>query len=329
MGNEEKRIVMPDYSEGFRCIAGKCRHSCCIGWEIDIDEKTYEKYRTVSGPIGEKLRACISAPSDSEESLPHFILGDNERCPFLNSENLCELILGLGEDSLCEICTEHPRFYKNCSGHLEMGYGLCCEEAARLLLSHSEPVRLIGLSEISGLRSEIFSLLQERTNSLDARIDDIFGLLSVSPSEAVLASDASDISHWGAFLGELERLDPAWDIEIGKLRSASLTREDLASFDAYMEKEGRAFEYENLLWYLIYRHLTDDPLIDEAALCVEFAVLSVKLLHYLGACKYKENGAFAKDEQVELARMFSSEIEYSDENVDLIYDHIFDLQGSI
>ena len=46
MEQEEKRIVMPDYSEGFRCIAGKCRHSCCIGWEIDIDEKTYEKYRT-------------------------------------------------------------------------------------------------------------------------------------------------------------------------------------------------------------------------------------------------------------------------------------------
>ena len=85
MEQEEKRIVMPDYSEGFRCIAGKCRHSCCIGWEIDIDEKTYEKYRTVSGPIGEKLRACICAPSDSEESLPHFILGDNESCPFLNS----------------------------------------------------------------------------------------------------------------------------------------------------------------------------------------------------------------------------------------------------
>ena len=59
MEQEEKRIVMPDYSEGFRCIAGKCRHSCCIGWEIDIDEKTYEKYRTVSGPIGEKLRTCI------------------------------------------------------------------------------------------------------------------------------------------------------------------------------------------------------------------------------------------------------------------------------
>ena len=54
----------------------------------------------------------------------------------------------------------------------------------------------------------------------------------------------------------------------------------------------------------------------------------MRLIHYLGACLFKENGAFTKEEQVELSRMFSSEIEYSDENIDLIYDHFFDLQGS-
>ncbi len=328
MEDKEKRIVMPDYSEGFQCIAGKCRHSCCIGWEIDIDEDTYEKYRTVPGPVGEKLRSCIIMPSDPQESLPHFILEENERCPFLNSENLCELILDLGEESLCEICTEHPRFYKNCSDHIEMGYGLCCEEASRLLLSHSEPVRLIGLPGKCGLREEIFSLLQNRTKSLSARIVDICRLLSISSDNTVFSQMPSDIADLGAFFGRLERLDPAWDVEINRVKAASLTREDLLAFDGYMEKEGRAFEYENLLWYLIYRHLTDDPLKDEAALCVEFSVLSVKLLHYLGACKFKEKGAFLKEEQVELSRMFSSEIEYSDENVDLICDHIFDLQES-
>ena len=32
--------IYPDYYEHFACIGGECRHNCCIGWEIDIDEKT-------------------------------------------------------------------------------------------------------------------------------------------------------------------------------------------------------------------------------------------------------------------------------------------------
>lgn len=350
MENRKQRIIEPDYSAGFRCIADACRHSCCIGWEIDIDEDTYKKYQHITGPVGEKLKANIFVPGRSSgagnTSIPetssgagidpdtesdecvHFILGSNERCPFLNSDNLCELILNLGEDSLCEICTEHPRFYKSFSDHMEMGFGMCCEEAARLLLSHEAPIRLIGLPDGEDLRSKVFSLLQDRTISLDERIENIFGLLS-GASSAIRFSSPEDISRWGAFLEGLERLDPAWDIEIRKLRTAALTPSDLENFEKYMEENGRLFEYENLLWYLIYRHLGEDPMEDEALLCIEFSVLSMKIIRYLGACCFSEKSAFGKEDQIELCRMFSSEIEYSDENIDLIYDHLFDLSEEI
>ncbi len=33
------KIVMPDYFKQFKCIGGKCEDSCCIGWDIDVDEK--------------------------------------------------------------------------------------------------------------------------------------------------------------------------------------------------------------------------------------------------------------------------------------------------
>ena len=327
MDNEVQGIVMPDYSIGFQCIAGKCRHSCCVGWEIDIDDDTYEMYKTVTGPIGDKLQACICPPSEADEPQAHFIMAENARCPFLNSDNLCELILNLGEDSLSEICTEHPRFYKDFSDHMEMGYGLCCEEAARMLLSHSDPIRLIGLPETDDIRSRIFFLLQDRTKSVDDRIDRIFTLLSDSAASPVIPSKPSDYAHWGAFLGSLEQLDPAWGIELAKLKDLEISGEDLDAFETYIEKEGRAFEYENFVWYLIYRHLGDDILEDEAALCVKFAAICMRLIRALGACKNKEAGAFTREDQVELFRMFSSEIEYSDENIDLIYDHIFDLSS--
>ncbi len=35
---------MPDYFKQFKCIGGKCEDSCCIGWDIDVDEKTFRQY---------------------------------------------------------------------------------------------------------------------------------------------------------------------------------------------------------------------------------------------------------------------------------------------
>ena len=55
------RYIKPDFYDDFRCIASACRHSCCAGWEIDIDEDTADYYAELSDAIGGELRAHISA----------------------------------------------------------------------------------------------------------------------------------------------------------------------------------------------------------------------------------------------------------------------------
>lgn len=40
-------LRVPDYFDEFECIAGRCRHSCCAGWEVEIDEKTFDYYKAV------------------------------------------------------------------------------------------------------------------------------------------------------------------------------------------------------------------------------------------------------------------------------------------
>ena len=121
--------VKPDFYDDFKCIADKCRHSCCLGWEIDIDDESLRRFMAVDGEFGEYMRRNIEL-----EPTPHFVLGGDERCPFLREDGLCKMILTLGEDSICDICREHPRFYNELPGRIEAGLGLCCEEAARLLL---------------------------------------------------------------------------------------------------------------------------------------------------------------------------------------------------
>jgi len=39
--------IFPNYYDKFTCIAGACKHNCCIGWEIDIDESTMELYESM------------------------------------------------------------------------------------------------------------------------------------------------------------------------------------------------------------------------------------------------------------------------------------------
>lgn len=130
-------VYAPDYYSQFHCIADRCRHTCCAGWEIDIDAESLARYRRMGGAFGRRLNACIS-----EEGEPHFILGPDERCPLLNGDNLCDLILECGEDALCQICADHPRFRNFWSDRVEIGLGMVCEAAARIMLTEPEPMRL-------------------------------------------------------------------------------------------------------------------------------------------------------------------------------------------
>lgn len=306
--------VVPDYYKEFHCIAGACKHSCCIGWEIDIDPESAERYRTLPGEMGERLRAHIAW-----EDPPHFILGRGERCPFLDQDNLCELILDLGEAQICGICADHPRFRNELPGRVETGVGLCCEEAARLILSRREPMQL----EVSGtdgeedtileLRDEVLALLQERELPIQVRVEKMLrrcgGYLPDRTAE-----------EWAEFLLGLERLTEEWT-ELLELLRERWQEIDFSGFDAFMT--GRQTEYEQLVVYLLYRHFANAFDEMEVGARASFAAFGYELLRMLGAVLWTTGGDFSFAQQVELARLFSSELEYSEENMDALLEEFY------
>lgn len=310
--------VAPDYYKDFRCIAGACRHSCCIGWEIDIDQDTADYYRNLPGVLGERLRRCISW-----EKTPHFILGEEERCPFLNGENLCDIILELGEEHICGICTEHPRFYNELPGRLEIGLGLCCEEAARLIIGRQAPVTLVIQGEgetedaLVELRDRVIVMLQDRSKTISQRLDNVLALWGAS-------LPAWTLGEWAQQLMELERLTEDWTILLTRLRDG-WNSADFSGFDRYMET--RQTEYEQFLVYLIYRHMANSFDQGEAAARVCFAAFGYLLLRGIGAVLWTETRSFSQRQQLELVRLFSSELEYSQENLDTILDILYETAG--
>lgn len=286
-------IVTPDYYDDFVCIADKCRHSCCIGWEIEIDDITFEKYKNVDGTFSEILKSNIDFTKT-----PHFKLDSNERCPFLNANGLCDIITNLGEEALCQICNDHPRFRNFYDGFVEIGLGLCCEEAARIILSRKEKSVLClpddALSiPIIRFREKLFSILQDGTLKFDIRIDKML--------ETVGAKLPYD-TDWFSVFNKLEKLDNTWDEYLLRIKDGICPTATDNTLDT---------AYEQLVVYLIYRHLIDCQYDDKIRERVLFAALIYKVVKTM-------NYSNTLEELLEIARMYSCEIEYSDKNINTI-----------
>ena len=294
------KSVMPDYLPSFKCIAGRCRHTCCAGWEIDIDEYSLERWQQVKGPFGERLRGCIEQDADSA----HFCLLPGDRCPLLRADGLCEMIVQLGEDSLCDICADHPRFRNFFSDREELGLGMCCEEAARLILTRETPVCLMEMGDealryeetaLLSLRAEAIGLAQDRTLSMEERLC----RLEEEAGGAVFAAG----SEAAALLRPLERLDAAWEERLDCLeKQPSLTLCNHSDTPL-----------EQLCVYFLFRHL---PGAAEDGRFTERLLMCTLLTRVTAAISR------GMDDLIEAARQISGEIEYSDENIGLILDKI-------
>lgn len=275
--------VFPNYYEKFKCIADKCRHNCCIGWEIDIDKDTMDLYNSLDGEFADKIRSNI------EGKIPHFVLGEGERCPFLNDRGLCDIILKLGDGAICDICFLHPRFRNFYDDFTETGLGLCCEEAARIILTDKEKFVVevpesLADNDFFKERKEVFEILQDRSVTMYERLRQLcrkYGFEFRFSNKELYD-----------FYMSLERLEVSWESELKKLKDAEdgeiFKREDLQIF------------FEQLACYFIFRHFKSG---------IGFAILSCWVLGAI--CSSCETF----DKMLDVVRMYSAEIEYCEENI--------------
>lgn len=128
-------ITKPDYFDRFHCIAGSCPDSCCKEWDVQVDEASAAVYRSLSGPLGDRLREVLV--TENEETVMTIIDG---RCPMWRDDGLCRIQAELGEKALCKTCREFPRLTHDYGDFLELQLELSCPEAARFILAQSRPI---------------------------------------------------------------------------------------------------------------------------------------------------------------------------------------------
>ena len=167
----------PSYYDAFTCAAGSCPDTCCAGWNIVIDDKTMERYRS----LPEDARRYVMSHVNEKEQV---YIRHGERCAFLNGENLCDLYTCLGEELFCKTCRRYPRHFEEYGNLVEAALSLSCPVAANMIVNredrdryvvknnekkspHKNEVDCVLLDSLLRARQHIFDVVADR--KLDIR----------------------------------------------------------------------------------------------------------------------------------------------------------------
>ncbi len=338
----------PEIYESFKCVGGKCPDSCCIGWEVDIDEESYYYYMTVKGDFGERLKKSMKE-EDGERFFP---LNENGRCPFLNSENLCDIYSNLGEDRLCTVCTEYPRYYEVVGDYEQIDMSLSCIEYGKL---YFDDKRIKSYKRTDdGLGGEKLSFLKRRKREKCLRLRDsvidfieayegntITDFIADTVNEFINRAAALkvpgyknlkrsissgtdfkeyDTSGLNSLMKSLEVLDKRWtDVTEG-------VDEILSRFSACEGKylsntdNNTIFLYKKLMTYFVFRYTIETYFSDDVNMPLGIIEKSMYYIYIMCiSYYYRDERNSGIDTFTDLCHIYSREVEHSDDNLNLLW----------
>lgn len=313
------QIYTPSYYQDFCCIASQCPDSCCKEWEVQIDNETAAYYRSLTGPLGDKLRAVLSDTPDWGTVMRI----ENGRCPMWQKDGLCRIQTELGHEALCKTCREFPRLTHDYGDFVEYGLELSCPEAARLILT-SAPLPYSS-QEIPGgespdydraamvlllkSRKTVLSIIDDAAYSvpemlvlfyyyvhqtqalLDGETPPEFSPAAILKSARQIAAP-TDFQGILDFYAELEILTPEWKTRLKNPLSPATWSD----------------AFRNLARYFVERYwlqaVSDYDLVSRG----KIILLSCLMIHHLGG------------DLIATAQLYSKEIENSGENLNALLD---------
>lgn len=303
-----------NYYPKFKCIAEKCKHTCCAGWEMCIDQKTLATYKTHSSPFASALKSGVNYKKSK------FKMDKLGRCAFLNDKGLCEIILNIGEQNLCQVCKDHPRFRSFFDDRVEMGLGFSCEQATRVILSFTDKISPtltcddqtetaldFNQKNLLEFRRKALDVIQDRTTCINQRVQ---LLLSLCKTDLTYLEPKKVIK---AFIST-ERLDKSWTKRLKSLKKKPF---DLNISDTL------SLQAEQFLVNSIYRHLYDAEDTLSVRARTIFCVLSWLIIQNVIANEQPTTDEF--ELIVDVVRAYSAEIEYSQKNLDKLFNFAYKL----
>lgn len=133
----------------FKCIGPNCTDTCCAGWDINIDENTFKKYENDKGNLKELIKGKYIKNSESDDSFNYGFMKitEDNKCPFLNENLLCEIHGKCGEENLSITCRRYPRVFNIIDDIYEKSELPSCEEICSKAFLNKEKMEFIEIEE--------------------------------------------------------------------------------------------------------------------------------------------------------------------------------------
>lgn len=160
----------------FKCIADKCKFTCCDGWDVSIDDSTYNKWK--KDKCNEILENIKVEKSRSGKN--YFINKENhEPCPFLDTQKLCNIVKNHGEEYISSTCQKFPRVENKFEDRREFSLSCACPEVVEIISGLSGKINMIssgkqkdnnsGLLELE-IREALINILQMDSFLLEEKL---------------------------------------------------------------------------------------------------------------------------------------------------------------
>ena len=293
--------LYPTFYHTFQCKANQCHHTCCQKWTIDVDEETAKLYQTLPTPLGEDLRKFMTVDDEGY----YFMFSDKQpTCPLLREDGLCRVVLELGEDSLCDTCHMHPRFYKYIEDLELCGVGLSCEESVQKLLATEGDQLLFTIEDDD----------DEFTAEDRPVLENIFDLLALGINPAICQFTLNHSIHYCQELVTIykktEPIDEEWTKQLAHLEAMLSSTTASTTMDFLKADTIDVSALNKVYQYILYRQidmLAEYSLESLVRYAFDATVFIALLTHQFGNLP----------EQI---RRWSEQIEYDEDNVAFLFN---------
>lgn len=336
--------TFPSYFRKFHCIADKCPDTCCAGWDIVVDEESLEKYSSMQGEYGKKIRSLLTVDGDGDTVYKSI----GGKCPFLLENGLCDMFIAIGHANLCRTCRQFPRHITDFGSRIETGLSFSCPEAARLITESSSPITF-ETEEIEGnispnsidpnvyftlfkARNLAIDILQNRKYSMPERLSAFLVFSEATDklikkdlidkaNEAIVnysfsypacsprpASAKKALQKYYSDFASLEKLNPDWVGYSKKISEVSC--KDISAFLSSTKSE--EWELEHFAVYLVFRYFLTAVFDYDLLTKAKFITLSL-----ISICRIQTlSNAFEKQKRIEIMQKYSKEVEHSANNLE-------------
>ena len=151
--------IYTNYYNKFHCSASNCVSTCCTGWKIRVDNKTYKKYLKLDDS---KIKDYILENiSDTQ-----VINLKKNFCPFIDENKLCFIQKNYGHDMLCDVCKIFPRDKQAFKDIIFNDLLISCPEVIKLikdekLFNDSSNLQELDVTKLS-LQAKLLLTLQQK-----------------------------------------------------------------------------------------------------------------------------------------------------------------------